>query len=426
VRRSLGVIVFGPLTVVAVLLSTQAWALDWHQPWAQPRGEVLTAENNDEYAWRLFVALNWPADAGTRSAVRTASFGADRPVVWEAWQNAGAIFLDDGSDPGPWAQGQNGSAVATELRFENSALKDLPNAKHVVGGVMMPLADPLASASRLTEIRMNRTSYEFIRSAELYNLDGQLRAYAAGNRIVFPRGARDVKAKWRPISAEERSRYHTVQVAFADGTTRLFGLTALHIASKDTSHWFWATFEHVDNPLLPDNEGWQLPSRDRFACRGLAADCNRAPRQVGLENTVWQYYRLRGTLSGYVDGAGRPQLLANSELENGLQTTASCMTCHSRASIGVVAGAPARLPILDPSGSEPARGALARRGYVGLPKAEWFSEPHDAAHEAAYRPLDFVWSTAKAKPKRASVVGAADMGRGEVDRVMLGIEGGGF
>src|SRR5271163_1737251 len=108
---------------------------------------------------------------------------------------------------------------------------------------MVPLADPLASASRLTEIRMNRASYEFIRAAELYNLDGQLRAHAAGGRVDFPLGSRDIKVKWRPISAEQRSRYHTVQVALADGTTRLFGLSAVHIASKDQAHWFWATFE---------------------------------------------------------------------------------------------------------------------------------------------------------------------------------------
>jgi hypothetical protein len=141
---------------------------------------------------------------------------------------------------------------------------------------------------------------------------------------------------------------------------------------------------------------------------------------------VWQYYRLRGTLTRYVDGAGRPQLLANSELENGLQTTASCMTCHSRASIGVVAGVPARLAVLDAGGSEAARDALARRGYVGLPKAEWFGAPDAAAHGPEYRPLDFVWSLAKAKPKKTSAVVAGGLGRGEVDSAMAEIDGGGF
>src|SRR5208282_2024632 len=108
-----------------------------------------------------------------------------------------------------------------------------------------------------------------------------------------------------------------VEVRMAGGAARLYGLTALHIVSKDLPQWFWATFEHVDNPRLPDADKWQLPSSDHFACRGEAADCNRMPRGIGLEQTVWQYYRLRGTLTRYVDDENRPLRLANSELEAG-------------------------------------------------------------------------------------------------------------
>jgi hypothetical protein len=414
----------GSLTLAALLVCSQASALDWRRPWAEPPSGALTEADSDEFAWRLFIALNWPADVRKRSADPRAVLGADRPVVWETWQSPGDIFFKDGSDPGPWAPGRDGGAIATERRFETASLKDLPNAKHIVGGVMVPVADPLAGASRLTEIRMNRAAYEFIRAEELYNLDGQLRAYAAAKRVDFPLGARDIKAQWRPISAEQRSRYHTVEVAFADGTSRLFGLTAVHLASKDQAHWFWATFEHVDNPRLPGSEGWQLASRDRFACRGIAADCNRAPNRVGLEGTVWQYYRLRGTLTGYVDGAGRPQRLANSELENGMQTTASCMTCHSRASIGVVAGAPARLPIFDQGHDEAPRDVRARRGYIGMPTAEWFGgERGDAGgggdggragagRGTVFRPLDFVWSLSKAKAKQSSALVTPGLGPG--------------
>ena len=416
--RTFGAAVLAPLAVAAALVcaplsasapvSASASAPGWQQPWAEPRSEALTADSADEFAWRLFIALNWPADLEARRADPKAAFGADAPVVWETWQSAGAIFLNDGRDPGPWTGGSpaasgasHGSGAGAESRFETLSLKDFPNARHIVGGRMVPLADPLANASRLTEIRMNRRSYEFIRSRELYNLDGQVRAYAAAQGVEFPLGARHVKAKWRPIKAEERSRYHTVEVAFADGSTRLYGLTALHIASKDQPHWLWATFEHVDNPALPDNEGWQLPSRDRFACRGTAQDCNRAPPSIGLEGTVWQYYRLRGTLTSYVDGAGRPERLASSELENGMQGSSSCMTCHSRASIGVVAGAPERLPIfIDPAPGELKGDARARRGYVGLPKEEWFTGTPGAGQAPVFRPQDFVWSLSKARPRR--------------------------
>lgn len=367
-------------------------ALDWRQPWIAPRDRAAAATDSDEYAWRLFVALDWPAERKGRGADRHASFGADRPVVWERWQNVADIYLEGGRDPGPWA-----AALPPETaghRFESSSLKDLPNLRHVVAGVMVPVVDALESARRLTEIRMNRPSFEFIRARGLFNVEGQLRALAVGEAVSFPYGACDVKAKWRPIGESERARYHTTLVTLSDGTQRLYGLTALHIASKDLPSWLWATFEHVDNPALADNEGWQLPSRDRFACGKDAPDCGRAPPGIGLEGTVWQYYRLRGTLSGYTDAQGEPQLLANSELERGMQRSSSCITCHSRAAIGVAAsGRPVRLPVFASRGGSPAA-PPERRGFIGAPT--WLGSATQA-DGARFAPLDFVWSMAAAQ-----------------------------
>ena len=64
-----------------------------------------------------------------------------------------------------------------------------------------------------------------------------------------------------------------------------FGLTALHITTKDLPNWLWATFEHVDNPARPGNEKWELASRDSFACDRAPFDCNRAPQGLGLQGT---------------------------------------------------------------------------------------------------------------------------------------------
>jgi hypothetical protein len=376
----------------AVLLAAPAaYGLDWSRPWTEPQDSAAARAQSDEYAWRLFIALNWPADPLARAADRSSRFGAERAVVWETWRGAGEVYRDDGADPGPWRTGRRDPPIAAERRFETLSLKDFPNARHVVHGVMAPLVDPVADARRLTEIRLNQATFEFIRSRELYNLDGQLRAVSAGRRVVFPYGAKEVKAKWREINPAERSRYHTLMVTLADGTQRLYGLTALHIASKDLPTWFWATFEHVDNPSLPDAEGWQLPSRDDFACRGERDDCNRAPRGVGLEGTVWQHYRLRGTLTTFVDVSGAALRLANSELETGFQATASCMACHARSSIAMIGGTPVRLPIFD--GPE-------RQGFTGAPRAEWFAPAGEAG--PVFEPLDFVWSLTKAHPKSLS------------------------
>ena len=381
-----------------VCLARSAAALGPQRPWVQPHDAHQAESNSDEYAWHLFVALNWPADLRRRTADRGARFGADRPVIWETWESTAHVYRESGRDPGRWASRDPLLKIADNDRFETPSLTSLPNARHIVAGKMVPLVDPIAAAKRLIEIRMNRTAYEYIRARQLYTVDGQLRALADGSGVHFPFGSTEVKAKWRPLSAAERSRYHTVEVRLADGSTRLYGLTALHLVSKDLPQWFWATFEQIDNASLADGEGWQLPSRDRFACRGLRPDCNRAPRGIGLEGTVWSYYRLRGTLTRFVDGAGRPQRLANSELEAGFQKSSSCITCHSRSSIGVIAGAPARLPVFDAAG-DAQHDAPEVRGYVGKPDEAWF---RDASGRPLFLQLDFVWSLSKAQARKGS------------------------
>jgi hypothetical protein len=250
--------------------------------------------------------------------------------------------------------------------------------------------DPIVDAKHLTEIHMNRIAFDYVRALELYNLDGQLRLIGQARSVDFPPGAMEIKANWRPIDRQARGRYHTLEVTLADGSTRLYGLSALHIVSKALPHWVWATFEHIDNPALPDSEGWRRPSRDTFACAGATA-CNHAPRGIGLEGTVWQYYRLRGTLTRYVNAEGGPELLANSELEAGMQRTASCMTCHSRATLAVLAGEPVHLPIFDTGPTRPVESARERRSFNGEPKAEWFDR---------FQSLDFVWSLTMARPKK--------------------------
>jgi hypothetical protein len=381
-------------------------ALDWRTPWTESHNAHQAATNPDEYAWRLFVALNWPATATTRQPDPSAPFGADKPVVWEVWQNATDVYLEDGQDPGPWVRSHDPSTTpATQTRFETFSLKDISNARHIVAGKMVPLTVPAPNAKRLTELRMNRTAFDYIRAHDLYNLDGQLRMIAAGRPVNFPPAATQIKANWRPIRPDERTRYHTLEVRFADGTEQLYGLTALHIVAKDAPQWFWATFEHVDNPTRPDADGWQLPSSDQLACRAESVACNRAPNGIGLEGTVWQNYRLRGTLTRFVDTANRPLLLANSELEAGMQRSSSCITCHARSSLALVGGAPTRLPIFDTAVFDPAAkgaepiAATERRGYIGLPLAQWFEGGQNTG-KPLFKQLDFVWSLAKARPRR--------------------------
>lgn len=310
--------------------------------------QSVSTDSVDE-AWRVFARLN--------------SAGGDQPSAWEAWPSAADTFRRDGADPGPWERVSHPGT----WRFELITPADFPDLRHVVEGRMVPVTDALATAKRLVEVRLSSISYDFIRARELYTVDGQRRAVAQG-KVEFPAGSIQLKAGWRPITAAERSRYHTMTLRLADGSTRLYGLAALNIAVKTASGWLWASFEHTDSiDTGPTRTG-----------------------RAGPVGKVWRYYRLHGTQTTYVDGGNQPVLLGNSVLEAGLGSSASCMTCHARAAISVD-GEPARLPVFAPAPPG------VRRGYVGTPDPGWFGHVDAQGHwQRAYAPLDFVWSLSQA------------------------------
>jgi hypothetical protein len=295
---------------------------------------LMQATASDAEAWRIFALLDPP--------------GTDQPAVWESWPSAADTFRKDGADPGAR---QRLSPPGTE-RFELLSPADFPNLRHIVAGRMVPVTDPLAMAKQLVEVRLNAVSYDFIRARQLYTVAGQRRALQQG-QVEFPTGAIQLKAAWRPIAAAERAHFHLLRLPLADGSTRLYGLAALNLAVKTRNGWLWASFEHADA---------------------------QGPRQ----------YRLRGTQTAYLDADGRPVRLGNAVLEAGLGHSASCMTCHARATLSVE-GAPTRLPVFAPAPPG------VRRGYVGAPDPGWFGHADALGRwQMTYAPLDFVWSLSQA------------------------------
>lgn len=391
------------IVIPLVLLcgSSVASAVDWTKPYVEPQDTFAAQSETDEYAWRLFVALNWPANEIQRVADSTKKLGADGPVTWEVWKNARDVFLPKGLDPGAWLSGPTPTSDQSVQRFDTLPLQQQLRLRRLEKMGVKPLFDPISAKAQKNETRLNKETFEFVRANEFYNLDGQLRAYDQGGEVSFPKASKEIKAQWRKIEAKDRNKYHTVEVTSENGTTKvLYGLTALHITTKDLPNWLWATFEHVDNQSLAGNEQWQLTSHDQFACKGEAPDCNKAPTGIGLEGTKWENYRLRGAQIDFIDGRGNPTLLANSQPENGFQTTSSCITCHSRATIGRINGQPARLSVFDRSLEAMKTGYVLDPGYVGAPKAEWFwSDTEDDGRKRLYLQTDFVWSFFRAHPK---------------------------
>jgi hypothetical protein len=357
-----------------------------------PGGAPSAARDPVQFAWWLFGEINRNADD---PALRTGRPDADGPVTWETWMNAAQVFLDDGVDPGPWRNQDPWPGVADASRFTESSLKSLPNLRHIVDGRMVPVEEDLPGERELTEVRMNRPAYEYVRVLGLYCIEGQL---AAAGSVAFPAQAVEVKAHWRRIGDVDRARYHVVEVRSKAGKVELYGLSALHIASKALPHWFWATFEHVGNQASALPVGQRARGSDRLACNGPPG-CGPAPGFVDMLRAPWTNYRLRGTMTDYVDARGTPVLLANPELERGFESTSSCITCHARSSIGVVDGAVVRLPVF--RSVELHGNVIVRTGYVGIPEDAWFYEAARPG-DPWMRPLDAVWSLSLAKHRKSS------------------------
>ena len=250
-----------------VALAAPAWV---SAAWMEPQDTAMAINSPDEYAWRLFVALNWPAKSLQRTADDTKQLGDPGRTVWESWRlvsgKGGDVYLKDASRPADWATAPLDpycSTTARERFFQQNAILQPAEVRFDVD----------SSTKMQDEVRMNAGTFEFIQANGLYALAAQQKLFSEGIRdIVFPATAKEIKAEWRIIDPKDASRYHTCSF---DGV--LYGLTSIHIISKDLPDWFWATFEHIDNKTLGESgnppEGyrpWLLASSASWRRRASA------------------------------------------------------------------------------------------------------------------------------------------------------------
>jgi hypothetical protein len=390
----------------------------------------------DEYAWKLFLALSRQGDESSPGApnpkkANLTQYDSDKPVVWETWAlasggrsgpfrrtipNRSELYLDKGQKPQPWGQWQRDSASNKILEpFQSEDPSNFgpikasrPQTFHGFAGEQVFTAMEFFSDISVIgpeqigeEVRTNKCSYEHIVSDELYNLEGlEAKARIGLNPrdphpelIEFPAGAQEVKAKWKQISEADKPRYHWRTLTL-NGETQIYGLTGLHIITRDLPNWFWASFEQVDT-----EKDAELPSVDSTT-RGPNAT-KRAGTEEGArietKGSKWEYYRLRGTQVEF-STSRRPTVLANSQIEHGFQQSSSCITCHSRAVVGLRSSRPDlnpcqpnTLPVFLYSTDEPGLDNVGgiRYGPVGAPDPSWFRV--DGARPR-YIQTSFLWS----------------------------------
>jgi hypothetical protein len=436
---------------------------------------AMAQSDPDEYAWKLFLAINRQALSERRGVPdpnhpTIHEYEDDKPVIWETWAlssggrngkrpppetNTSEVFKNNGEKPDPWDQ----------LKPERKSLELLPS-KQFAGFSQLLDSQRTASLMRTgfseqdathissqtsaepfiqpgldeetqgigEEVRMNRATFEHVVEHNLFNLEGLEEAFRKyrdsadtnkPEKIDVPAASQEIKAKWVRIREEDKPRYHWRALRRKNGETQIWGLSALHITTKDLQNWFWSDFEHIDYLQLPVQsvgasfgsdlvDRGEVPSRDMttrtYAQKTpdhAAKDCNGKLIEGVREETAgtkWVNYRLRGTQTTFTCGDLRdcseiPTILANTQLERGFQQTSSCITCHGRASVGerndpIKDFYPNRMrPFLSVQFLRP--GGFNLIGAVGNIQDEWFHDPK--TKQLIFVPTDFMWSL----PERA-------------------------
>jgi hypothetical protein len=225
-----------------------------------------------DFAWREFIALNWPSQVGGGGAPvrgepdRALQLGdaLDRPRVWETWKTDWELMGFGGAtppQPSAWSDWSTpgltpcpgmtlppGSKVLTSQGTTSSKIRGLNQA--FVG----PLLDQNRNYARY-EIRVNQNEYETIRNKKWFIAANIPNPVVLDSSTSGRYGAIELKASWRELGqGENGNRFYNVAAWKLDpGTsacvqTRV-ALVGFHIAHKTDpfSQWVWSTFEHVDN-----------------------------------------------------------------------------------------------------------------------------------------------------------------------------------
>ena len=227
-----------------------------------------------EFAWRAFIALNWPA-ASRGEPDRRSALSDPGPRVWETFKSAAETFpvgADGhrqrgaawGADDGPSPCGvSNGARTIAEFK----PFAEFNQPSFSADSPANPLIAQNGEYVRY-EARFNAATFETFVGAgwsEGRNLPD------AARPAHFPVGSIVVKAAWRPLNAADlpavRTRYYVTRAAIVDVPQSLaahhlvcsqrdVALVGLHIVIKTASkpQWIWTSFEHVDN-VPPAGDG---------------------------------------------------------------------------------------------------------------------------------------------------------------------------
>jgi hypothetical protein len=337
---------------------------------------AVQAGNVIDVAWSWFIALNSPLT------------GVD-PKVWEGWRQTSTVYLANGQAPPPWGQAPAPPAAVIAAAQKQGLNTNLPfhnlDSDLQVDG--LALRDNFNQNVRY-QLLMNQDTFEYIVSNGIYNVNGQQAMAQANKPADFPPTAFELKTSWIWIGTNQsifnqlNGKYYIVNAYYAlvDGSGKPNGLykvgraalSGMHIISKPVPQWVWTTFQNVyDAQYTKATNKLPIPAAVQQANQKYRAALKKA-------GSIFANYQLMGTQWQFVDAAGKPILLANSQIESAFQLASSCATCHSTASYSPANG---YFNIVKQQ-----NGGITY--YTGTPPAEQLK---------GYNPLDFVWSLKRAQ-----------------------------
>jgi hypothetical protein len=290
---------------------------------ADVSSDVLHCSNGinffDDFSWRSFVALIWPAANGQRGVPDPSktNFPVNGPPVFETYKADWESFPPPTSPnpppaPLPWSAfaGTNNPCGASVnagwgdllltayTKFGNLGLAGFGN--FFVGPVISSgfSQSPAQQEYLRYQASYNKTEYDQIVDNQWYlqsrlgNLTFCSRGATIGGQQCPAENSVDLKSAWMDMSsvpANLRSRYYIKKAWVLDAasdpsnpkcTQRDMGLIGLHIVSKTPTRpqWIWSTFEQIDNvPVvtgatpttntvfnLNDGKGAAMPANDPY------------------------------------------------------------------------------------------------------------------------------------------------------------------
>jgi len=228
----------------------------------------------DDFAWRAFVALNWPAltDPDHRGLPdRAKALGDPGPRVWETFKARYELFQvgQDGLPVAapPWATYEALNPCGADVDSRAKTLATFDPFQDFNQSAFLPsvAANPLVAQNRTYtryEVRINEPEYSAL-AASGWSRGENLPDAAHPARV--PDGSISVKAAWRLLTAADtpaiRARYYVVENAAVVDVAKTLAarrvvcsrsdvaLVGLHIVvrTKYRPQGLWSTFEHVDN-----------------------------------------------------------------------------------------------------------------------------------------------------------------------------------